>query len=95
MAEETERIKEYLAKHDVASRLNDALNAAIQAQSTDPIAYIGALLSPKTPPRPAKAVGTFLRLVTVNDVYTLANYPHLRSAVAAEQPMYSLCRMQC
>jgi len=38
--------------------------------------------TPASGARPASAVGTFLRIATVNDVYTLDNYPHLASAVA-------------
>ena len=34
------------------------------------------------PGRPAGAVGTFLRLITINDSYLLDNYPHVASAVA-------------
>jgi 2',3'-cyclic-nucleotide 2'-phosphodiesterase (5'-nucleotidase family) len=33
--------------------------------------------------RPPTAVGTFLRMITVNDVYKLDNYPYLASAVNA------------
>lgn len=32
--------------------------------------------------RPRKAVGTFLRIVTTNDVYSLRNYPHVAAAIA-------------
>lgn len=35
------------------------------------------------PPRPEDAVGTFLRMVTINDIYILANYPKVASALAA------------
>eukprot|EP00928_Gymnodinium_smaydae_P045175 TRINITY_DN30149_c0_g1_i3.p1 TRINITY_DN30149_c0_g1~~TRINITY_DN30149_c0_g1_i3.p1 ORF type:complete len:634 (-),score=149.17 TRINITY_DN30149_c0_g1_i3:84-1985(-) len=35
------------------------------------------------PPRPRDADGTFLRILTVNDVYKLDNYPMLASAVTA------------
>ena len=33
-------------------------------------------------PRPPGAVGTFLRIVTVNDVYKLDHYPSLATAVS-------------
>lgn len=33
------------------------------------------------PGRPEGAVGTFLRLITINDTYILDNYPHVASAV--------------
>ena len=36
---------------------------------------------PAMMPRPTTAVGTFLRIVTVNDVYSLENYPRLATAV--------------
>ena len=35
------------------------------------------------PARPQPAVGRFLRIITVNDVYCLDNYPRLRSAIDA------------
>lgn len=37
--------------------------------------------SASVPPRPVGAVGTFLRIITVNDVYTLDNYPRVAAAV--------------
>ena len=33
------------------------------------------------PGRPNGAVGSFLRLITINDSYTLDHYPHVASAV--------------
>ena len=36
-------------------------------------------------PRPVGAVGTFLRIVTVNDVYKLDNYPNVATAIAVEK----------
>jgi UMP-CMP kinase len=36
-----------------------------------------------TAPRPPSAHGTFLRILPINDVYTLENYPHFASAVVA------------
>lgn len=40
---------------------------------------------PSAQPRPATASGTFLRCITVNDVYQLDNYPRLASAIATER----------
>jgi hypothetical protein len=37
--------------------------------------------APPVPPRPRTAVGTFLRIVTVNDVYKLENYPSFKFAI--------------
>jgi hypothetical protein len=37
--------------------------------------------TPANAPRPLSAEGTFLRIVMCNDVYTLANYPHVATAV--------------
>jgi len=33
------------------------------------------------PPRPGGALGTWLRILTINDVYSLGNYPRVASAV--------------
>lgn len=49
------------------------------------VEYLKATKRPANPasnPRPEGAVGTFLRIVTVNDVYKLENYAHLATAVA-------------
>ena len=32
-------------------------------------------------PRPQSAVGTFLRILTINDIYTIENYPCFRRAL--------------
>jgi len=37
--------------------------------------------SPAAAPRPPGAVGTFLRVVTINDCYTLDFYPHVATAI--------------
>lgn len=37
----------------------------------------------RIPPRPAGARGHFLRVVSINDVYKLANYPHVRGCIDA------------
>ena len=36
-------------------------------------------------PRPSSAVGTFLRIITVNDVYKLDRYPSLATAIRQAQ----------
>ncbi len=36
-------------------------------------------------PRPQSAVGTFLRILTINDIYTIENYPRFRRALDANR----------
>ena len=48
-----------------------------------PAAAVAPPATPATAPRPVGASGTFLRVLMVNDVYSLDNYPHVASAVAA------------
>eukprot|EP00746_Dinoflagellata_sp_MGD_P031079 gnl/MRDRNA2_/MRDRNA2_17385_c0_seq1.p1 gnl/MRDRNA2_/MRDRNA2_17385_c0~~gnl/MRDRNA2_/MRDRNA2_17385_c0_seq1.p1 ORF type:complete len:393 (+),score=71.89 gnl/MRDRNA2_/MRDRNA2_17385_c0_seq1:92-1180(+) len=45
------------------------------------------------PPRPSGAVGTFLRIVTVNDVYDLKNYARVASAV--DEAKASASQLDC
>jgi hypothetical protein len=45
------------------------------------------------PPRPKAAVGTFLRIITINDVYKLDNYP--RVATAVESARSSMADLDC
>jgi len=44
---------------------------------------MAAALGPRTLPRPKSAVGPFLRVVSINDVYKLDNYPRVATAIAA------------
>jgi len=52
------------------------------------IEYLQALKAGSSPvsfgsPRPRTAAGTFLRVLSINDVYKLDNYPHVTSAIRA------------
>eukprot|EP00900_Chrysochromulina_parva_P000867 jgi/Chrpa1/10781/Chrysochromulina_OHIO_Genome00022394-RA len=77
------QVAEYLQKHDVKARLEYALQAAIGAQAPDPTHFVGESITPPGPRRPRSACGTFLRIITVNDVYKLDNYPRVATAVNA------------
>jgi len=77
------QVTEYLAKHAMKERLEAALHAAVGSQAPDPASFVAECIAPPGPRRPRTACGTFLRIVTVNDVYKLDNYPRVASAVAA------------
>ena len=55
-----------VALHDIPEGAGSIDNASANAASA---------------PRPPDAVGTFLRIVTINDVYKLENYPSFKTAV--------------
>ena len=78
-----EEVQRILDAHDIPNKLQAALNDALASQPAAPIAHMAAALGPRTFPRPRTAAGPFLRVVTVNDVYRLDNYPRVATAVAA------------
>ena len=78
-----DEVKRILAEHNVTSILQGALNDAIASKPTAPISHIAAALGPRTLPPPRSAHGTFLRVLSVNDVYKLDNYPRVASAIKA------------
>ena len=82
-------------------RLGWALNKLREEERpTDPARRVAELLlqqpdsgGANLPPRPAGASGTFLRVITVNDSYTLANYARVASAV--NEARESARRLDC
>uniref|UniRef100_A0A7S4BG94 5'-Nucleotidase C-terminal domain-containing protein n=1 Tax=Chrysotila carterae TaxID=13221 RepID=A0A7S4BG94_CHRCT len=91
------QIEQYLNQHAVDATLTAAIQDALRTDSPDPLRHIATYLmkgkgkdtsSNATQPaeskvggRPAGAVGTFLRVLMVNDVYILDNFPNFATAV--------------
>jgi len=83
----------YFEEQGLQTVLNDALNTVVGERAADGTARLAELIGAKagkpaaTPagllPRPRSAHGKFLRILTVNDVYILNNYPRLCTAKKA------------
>jgi 2',3'-cyclic-nucleotide 2'-phosphodiesterase (5'-nucleotidase family) len=73
-----EEIRRAIAEIAMGGSLADPkIAAAAQAKSANLAMMSGAL------PRPATAVGEFLRIITVNDCYKLDHYPRVATAIQA------------
>ena len=75
------------------AKLSAALSDAIKNNASDPFAHIASYLTSVVGARPTGAVGTFLRVLTINDVYSLDNYP--RFATAVKQARTSSKQLDC
>ena len=92
-----EEVQAYLDAHpEIQSTVQAALEKVVQSMPDEPMPALadilkggGAAAAPTGAatsaagllPRPRTAVGTFLRMLTVNDVYKLDNYPRVATAV--------------
>lgn len=85
-----EQVAAYVAEHDLQGQLEAALQKVVNEQPADPKAAMAALLtggggagggSSSILPRPRGAVGTFHRILTINDCYKLDNYPRVATAI--------------
>lgn len=93
MSRTKEEVTKYLEDHpEITPALQGALEQVVHAMPDDPMPYLvdvlkggdgaasaapaGGLL-----PRPRTAVGKFLRVITINDVYKLDHYPRVATAV--------------
>ena len=81
-------VEEYLKSTNpsIESLMQDALSATIQNKPSDPAAFLASHFKEQSGgsgllPRPRSAVGKFLRVITVNDVYVLDHYPRLATCV--------------
>ena len=90
-----EEVTKYLEEHpEITPALQSALEQVVHAMPDDPMPYLvdvlkggdAATSAPAAPtggllPRPRTAVGKFLRVITINDVYKLDHYPRVATAV--------------
>ena len=85
MARSTEEVNKYLTEHDLQGKLQAALQTCCAEMPDDPIAFMAKHLAGGKNtgilPRPRGAVGTFLRMLSINDCYKLDNYPRVATAV--------------
>jgi len=93
MGDREKEVKRYLAEHKVDELLAAALRDAIKHNAPDPFAHIARYLTSEIGPRPSGAVGTFLRILTINDVYSLEHYP--RFATAVKSARKSASKLDC
>ena len=72
---------EWLEKHQIAPMLNAAVNEALRARSSNPLADIGRKLIALSQQQSLNTAAA-LRIVHITDVYTLDNFPHLKTLLA-------------
>lgn len=81
----TEEVNKYLETHDLQGKLQGVLQKCCAEMPDDPMAFMAKEMAAGKPigllPRPRGAVGTFLRMLSVNDCYKLDHYPHVATAV--------------